>query len=64
MCVFNRPEVPTSASAPIIASTNNAEASERADIEARLRRRRQGAAANILTSPMGIPAKTQLGAAA
>lgn len=64
MCDFLTGRRPTAASAPIIANTNSAEASERADIEARLRRRRQGAAANILTSPTGIPAKSQLGAAA
>jgi len=39
-----------------IASTDGREARERADIEARLRKRRAGAAANILTSPTGIPA--------
>ena len=43
------------AAPPIIAAPDNAEAIQAADIEARLRRRRAGAAANILTSPTGIP---------
>lgn len=33
-----------------------AEAGQTAAMEARLRRRRAGAAANVLTSPLGIPA--------
>ena len=52
------------AAAPIIASTSNAEANQAADIEAALRRRRAGAAANVLTSPRGIPAVKQLGGVA
>ena len=55
---------PTVAAAPIIASTSNAEANQAADIEAALRRRRAGAAANVLTSPRGIPAVKQLGGVA
>lgn len=52
--------------APIIASTDGAEASRAASIEAALRRRRAGAAANVLTGPTGIPAggNTTLGSAA
>lgn len=44
-----------SAAAPIIASRDNREAIQQGAIEARLRRARAGAAANVLTSPMGIP---------
>lgn len=51
----------SSAAAPRIAATDNAEASQQADIEARMRRRRAGAAANVLTSAMGIPATAKLG---
>lgn len=53
-----------SIAAPIIAAPDNGPANARADIEARLRRRRAGAAADILTSPTGIPATRQLGATA
>jgi len=64
MCsLFSRPKVPTAA-APIIASPGNAESSRQADMEARLRRRRAGAAANVLTSARGIPSTPQLGAVA
>lgn len=41
--------------ANIVASTNNTEAQRQADLEERMRRNRAGAAANILTSSMGIP---------
>lgn len=41
-----------------IAAYDNSEAYAAADIEARLRRRRAGAAANVLTSPTGIPGST------
>ena len=41
-----------------IAAQDNSEALKQADIEARLRRQRSGAAANILTSSLGIPAGT------
>lgn len=47
-----------------IASYDNAQAYAQADIEARLRRRRAGAAANVLTSPTGIPATPRLGGVA
>lgn len=46
---------------PIMADPNGNEASNQADIEARLRRRRAGAAADVLTGPRGIPATKQLG---
>lgn len=60
MCITSRKPSP----APqIIAAGNSAEASQNADIEARLRRLRAGAAANVLTSARGIPsgATSQLG---
>lgn len=41
-----------------VAAYDNTEALQTADIEARLRRRRAGAAANVLTSPTGIRAST------
>jgi hypothetical protein len=44
-----------------IAAYDNREATEAADTEARLRRRRAGAAANVLTGPMGIPGTAKLG---
>lgn len=57
---FKKPDVPTAAP-QIIAAPNNREATRQADQEAR-RRRRAGAAANILTGPRGIPSiTTQLG---
>lgn len=61
MCIGSTPSV--SAAPAIIASTSSNEASQNADIEARLRRRRAGAAANVLTGPLGIPsASSKLGA--
>lgn len=39
-----------------VAAFDNIEALQQADIEARLRRSRAGAAADVLTSPTGIPA--------
>ncbi|MBW4972087.1 hypothetical protein KZZ08_00560 [Roseovarius mucosus] len=60
MCVFNTPKV--SPAPQIIATPGNTESSRQADLEAR-RRRRAGAAANILTSPVGLPSATaKLGA--
>tara|TARA_R110000868_G_scaffold54164_4_gene169606 strand:+ start:9157 stop:9342 length:186 start_codon:yes stop_codon:yes gene_type:complete len=50
-----------SIAAPRIAATDNREATQQADIMARLRKRRAGAAANVLTSPVGIPSTSQLG---
>lgn len=47
-----------------VASYDNAEALAQADMEAGLRRRRRGAAANILTGPTGIPANPTMGGAA
>lgn len=56
MCIFKQPKI--SGAAPKIAAYDNAEALQAAETEARLRRRRAGAAANILTSPTGITAST------
>lgn len=53
MCMFKR-KTPTAAPQQI-AAYDNTEALQAADIEARLRRRRAGAASNILTGAMGIP---------
>lgn len=47
-----------------VAAYDNAEALRQADMEASLRRRRRGAAANILTGPMGIPSSATMGGAA
>lgn len=62
MCLVKTPKVSTP-SAARVAATDNAEANQAADIEARLRRRRAGAAANVLTSPTGI-STAQLGGVA
>jgi hypothetical protein len=62
MCVFGRS---SPQAAPMrIAATDNREALAQGDAEARLRRIRAGAAANILTSARGIPSTRQLGAVA
>lgn len=58
MCMMKQASV----AAPRIAATDNGNATQQADIEARLRRQRAGAAANVLTSPMGIPTNAKLGA--
>jgi hypothetical protein len=47
-----------------VAAYDNAEALQQADMEAGLRRRRRGAAANILTGPNGIPSSMTMGGAA
>lgn len=47
-----------------VAAYDNREALAQADMEAALRRRRRGAAANILTGPMGIPSTATMGGAA
>jgi len=54
MCMVKTPKV----AAQRVAAYDNTEATQSADIEARLRRRRAGAAANVLTSPTGISATT------
>ncbi|WP_172600808.1 hypothetical protein [Cereibacter sphaeroides] len=60
MCVFKPPKIKT----PPVAAVDNSEALAQADIEARLRKRRAGAAADVLTGPTGIPATQTLGGAA
>ncbi len=57
------PKIPTAATAAI-ASTYNAEAVASSNLEASLRKARAGAAANILTSPVGIPYTKTLGGVA
>lgn len=47
-----------------LASTDNREALAQADLEARLRKRRAGAAADVLTGPAGIPATATMGGVA
>lgn len=61
MCIV--PKVKTPA-VQQIAAYDNSEATRTADAEARLRRRRSGAAANILTGAGGIPATTTMGGVA
>jgi hypothetical protein len=61
MCL-TKPKMSSFKAAPqLIPATDNAEARRQADMEALLRRRRAGAAANILTAPGGIPATPRLG---
>ncbi len=61
MC--NRPSIPR-ARQPQIAAYDGEEATTQADIEARLRKRRAGVAADILTSPTGIPFTATMGGVA
>ena len=57
MCIVKQQAVTKTA----IPASGGLDASREADYEARLRRARAGAAANILTSPRGIPATATLG---
>ena len=50
-----------SAAPQLIAAPQTPEADAASDLEARLRKRRAGAAANVLTGPTGIPSTSQLG---
>lgn len=62
MCLFSR-----SAPQPRpiqMPATDGREATQQATMAARLMQRRRGAAANILTSPSGIPAVAKMGEAA
>ena len=62
MC-FSKPKMPS----PVVqqvAAADNVEALQAADMEQRLRRRRAGAAADILTGPGGIPATATMGGVA
>lgn len=66
MCVarmMRGPKLPDPKPA-IFAAPDNLEATRAASIEAALRRRRAGAAADILTSPTGIPATATMGGVA
>lgn len=56
MCL-PKPKMPsvTAATKPQVAAYDNTEAIKSADVEARIRRRRAGPAADVLTSPLGIP---------
>jgi hypothetical protein len=58
MCILGRQQSPA---ARVVASADNRQANNEADLESRLRRRRAGAAANVLTSAQGIPATPKLG---
>lgn len=61
MCVFSKPKMPAPQA---IAAYDNTESLQAADMEARLRRRRAGAAAHILTSPTGLGTTTTMGGVA
>lgn len=60
MCFAPKVSVP----AATVAQTDNSEAIRQATLEASIRRRRAGAAANILTGSTGIPSTTTLGGVA
>jgi len=47
-----------------VAAYDNQQAQSQADIEARLRKRRAGAAADVLTSARGIPSTPTMGGVA
>ena len=59
MCLIKTPKI--SSPAVPLASENNREALAQSDLEARLRRRRAGAAADVLTGARGIPATATMG---
>lgn len=64
MCVIPKmPKMPTATASPVqrVASPDNTEAIRQSSLEARLRRRRAGAAADVLTGPSGIPATATMG---
>ncbi len=58
MCIFRSMPQPRPIQLP---ASDNREAFRQASIEARLRRRRAGAAANVLTGPSGIPSVRRMG---
>ncbi len=64
MCKMKAPKIPAPPPLPMIAAPDNVEALAQADQEAMLRRRRRGAAANVLTGPSGIPATPTMGGVA
>jgi hypothetical protein len=47
-----------------VAAIDNSQAIAQSDLEARLRKRRAGAAADILTGPSGIPYTSTMGGVA
>ena len=60
MCIPKAPKI-----TPLqVAAYDNQEATRQSDIEARLRKRRAGAAADVLTSARGIPSTATLGGVA
>lgn len=61
MCLVSTSKLPAPQK---IAAFDNAEAQKQSDIEDKLRRQAGGAAANIMTSPMGIPSSATMGGAA
>lgn len=60
MCLNNSKPVYTKPRTPL-AAYDNQDALKQGNLEARLRRLKAGAAANILTSAVGIPATATLG---
>ncbi len=64
MCIMNNSARGAVAAQPLIAAYDNTEAVRQGQIESRLRRLRAGAAANILTTPTGLPAVRHLGGVA
>lgn len=60
MCIPKAPKI-----TPLqVAAYDNQEATQQSDIEARLRKRRAGAAADVLTSARGIPSTATMGGVA
>lgn len=62
MCVMKTPKMPEMKRT--VAATDTREAIVQSDLETRLRKRRAGAAADVLTGPAGIPATAQMGGVA
>jgi hypothetical protein len=60
MCFPRQPKIQKTQ----VAMIDNDEATAAATLEAKLRRRRAGAAADILTSPTGIPSTASMGGVA
>ncbi len=58
MGVFSKPKAQPAA---LIPAGDAGQAQRQAGLEAALRRRRRGVAADILTSPVGIPAQSKMG---
>lgn len=61
MCKMKTPTLPASPVAALIAAPDNRESIQQGQIEARLRRARSGAAANVLTGALGIPMTRRMG---